>query len=167
MLLLYLTAGVGSFSGGGVCFVFFLMPWSFDGNTFVWHKPVLCLTSVSVVTIVFAIAGERNDPALPALFFFFVMCSKTVKQQHASCIGQLHWRGKLLLTYLPPLLHIDATRLQFDCFSSQQQLLVHLSPSMKPVSVMTPALAPAVMFCFAFVLESPPPPHPYVHVSTP
>lgn len=82
------------------------MPWSFDGNTFVWHKPVLCLTSVSVVTIVFAIAGERNDPALPAHFFFvlfcFVMCSKTVKQQHASCIGQLHWRGKLLLTYLPP-----------------------------------------------------------------
>lgn len=112
---------------------------------------------MSIVTIVFAIAGERNDPALPAhiFYFFLVMCSKTVKQQHASCIGQLHWRGKLLLTSLPPPLHIDATRLQFDCFSSQQQLLAHLSPPMKPVSVMTPALAPAVMFCFAFVLESP------------
>lgn len=92
----------------------------------------------------------------PIFFFFFF---GNVFKDRKAAARIVYWpaslEGKTLADISPPPLHIDATRLQFDCFSSQQQLLAHLSPPMKPVSVMTPALAPAVMFCFAFVLESP------------
>lgn len=43
---------------------------------------LLCLTSVSVISVVFAIAGGKNHLVLPA--HIFVLCSKTLNQQHAS-----------------------------------------------------------------------------------
>lgn len=118
--------------------------------------------TVSVVSIVFAIAGEKNDPVLPA--HIFVLCSKILNQQHASVYWTASLRGKTLADMsTPPTLHAQAARLRFKSVSLHSRMLLdRLSPPMKPTSVMMPALAPAVTFCFAFLFCFS---FPYVHIS--
>lgn len=60
---------------------------------------LLCLTSVSVISVAFAIAGGKNHLVLPA--HIFVLCSKTLNQQHASLYQTASLKGKTLVDTSP------------------------------------------------------------------
>lgn len=148
---LYLTAGVG--------YIFFnrVLKLKHLYETRHWSLPFVNFT-VSIVSVVFAIAGEKNDPVLPA--HIFVLCSKTLNQQHASMYWIASLEGKTPLdTSTPsPRPNIQAVRLRLDSiFLYRRMLLACLSPPMKPVcddacSGTSCHILPLVFF-------------PYVHVS--
>lgn len=136
-------------------YIFFFNSLNFKVKALVWNetlKSAFCVNvTVSIVSVVFAIAGEKKDPVLPAHF-----CNVFQKPQTSSThrfTGLLHWRGKLQVTHPHP-----QTPQHSSSRASVRLRLSSLSPPMQPVSAMMPALAPAVTFCRLFVF-------PYVHVS--
>lgn len=58
--------------------------------------------TVSIASVVFAIAGEKKkkDPVLPA--HIFVLCSKTLNLQHASLYWTASLEGKTLFDMSTP-----------------------------------------------------------------